>query len=84
VVRFPELVRTVAIYPDKADRIREVCVEQYLVWALVLLGVTIGLTVGIFLGRRSIGPGPKKGTAANPAAVRRQNPPDAESVHSRP
>lgn len=48
---------------------------QYFVPILVLIGIAIGLTVYVF-GRRRFDRGYRKGTAADPRQVRRENPPD--------
>jgi hypothetical protein len=50
--------------------------EEYLAWALLFVAVTAVVTAVVFWRRRSFERGPRKGTAENPAAVRRQNPPD--------
>jgi len=48
---------------------------QYFVPILVLIGIAIGLTMYVF-GRRRFDHGYRKGTAADPRQVRRDNPPD--------
>jgi uncharacterized protein HemX len=48
---------------------------QYLVPVLVLIALAIGLTVYVFR-RRRFDRGYRKGTAADPRQVRRENPPD--------
>ena len=48
---------------------------QYLVPVLVLIALAIGLTVYVF-NRRRFDRGYRKGTAADPRQVRRENPPD--------
>lgn len=48
---------------------------QYFVPVLVLVGVAIALTFYLFR-RRRFDRGYRKGTAANPQQVRRENPPD--------
>jgi len=49
---------------------------DYFWWIVVLALIAVGWTVWIFARRRSFQDGPKKGTARDPAKVRRQNPPD--------
>lgn len=44
-------------------------------WVIALIVLAFGLTVYVFRHRLTER-GPKKGVAANPAKVRRQNPPD--------
>ena len=48
---------------------------EYLVPLLVLIAVALALTIYIFR-RRKFDRGYRKGTAADPREVRRQNPPD--------
>ena len=48
---------------------------EYLVPILVLIAIALALTVYVFR-RRKFDAGYRKGTAANPREVRRQNPPD--------
>lgn len=50
--------------------------QEYLAWALLLVALTGVVTAVVFWRRRSFARGPRKGTAADPATVRRQNPPD--------
>jgi len=52
--------------------------HEYLLWALLLVALTVVLTVGVFYRKRFVDRGPVKASAANPAKVRRQNPPDTE------
>jgi hypothetical protein len=49
--------------------------SQYFAPVLLLLALAIGLTVYLFR-RRRFDKGYRKGTAADPHAVRRDNPPD--------
>jgi len=49
--------------------------SQYLGPVLALLALAVGLTVYLFRKRR-FDAGYRKGTAANPGEVRRDNPPD--------
>lgn len=48
---------------------------QYFVPILALIGIAIGLTMYVFM-RRRFDRGYRKGTAADPGQVRRENPPD--------
>lgn len=48
---------------------------QYFVPVLVLIALAIGLTMYVFR-RRRFDRGYRKGTAADPRQVRRENPPD--------
>lgn len=48
----------------------------YFWWIVVLASITVALTVYVFWGRQYFVKGLKKGTAKNPATVRRENPPD--------
>jgi uncharacterized iron-regulated membrane protein len=50
--------------------------EDYFWWIVGLALITVALTIYIFWGRRFFERGYKKGTARNPARVRRENPPD--------
>lgn len=43
--------------------------------ALLVIGITLALTIYSFWRKRYMDSGPKKGQAANPEKVRRQNPP---------
>lgn len=54
----------------------ENAMDQYLLWALLLLVLTAVLTAAVFWRKRGIEYGPVKGRATNPARVRRPNPPD--------
>ena len=49
--------------------------SQYFVPVLVLIALAIGLTMYVFR-RRRFDRGYRKGTAADPRQVRRENPPD--------
>jgi uncharacterized membrane protein len=51
---------------------------EYFVPVLVLIALTIGLTIYVFR-RRSFDRGYRKGRAANPRQVKRENPPDSWS-----
>ncbi len=46
-------------------------------WIVVLALVCVGITVMVFKRRRSFERGPRKGEAANPTKVKRQNPPSS-------
>jgi len=50
--------------------------EGYLTWALLFLALTLVCTAWVFYRKRGMDRGPRKGVAANPEKVRRQNPPD--------
>ncbi len=49
--------------------------SEYLIPVLFLIAIALGLTIFIFR-RRKFDRGYRKGTAANPNEVRKQNPPD--------
>ena len=49
--------------------------SQYFIPVLVLIALAIGLTMYVFR-RRRFDRGYRKGTAADPRQVRRENPPD--------
>ena len=57
--------------------------QDYLTWALALLAVAVVLTVFFFWRKRGIDRGRRKGTAAEPTEVRRQNPQDRPTEHPR-
>ncbi len=44
-------------------------------WIVVLAVICIGITIAIFRRRRSFERGPRKGEAADPVKVKRENPP---------
>lgn len=52
--------------------------SQYLVPILILIALAFALTFFVFK-KRKVGHGLEKGTAANPHAVKRENPPDPKS-----
>ena len=49
---------------------------DYFWWIVALASTAVALTIYIFWGRHYFVRGLKKGTAKNPARVRRENPPD--------
>lgn len=49
--------------------------SEYLIPCLILIALALGLTIFMFR-RRKFDRGYRKGTAADPNEVRRQNPPD--------
>jgi hypothetical protein len=49
--------------------------SENLLLAIVMIGLALALTIFVFK-RRKFDPGYRKGEAADPAQVKRQNPPD--------
>lgn len=56
--------------------------SQFLVWGLLLIALALVLTFIVFRKRR-FERGPRKGEAKDPAAVKRENPPDEWSRNHR-
>ena len=50
------------------------------IWSILLLALAVGWTIFLFRRKRTFEPGPRKGEAADPGLVRRQNPPDPPSA----
>jgi cytochrome c-type biogenesis protein CcmH/NrfF len=64
-------INIVALHPENEMQITD---KTALLWIVALAVLCVAITITIFMRRRSFERGPRKGEAAEPVKVKRENP----------